>query len=151
MQKLNFFECYVEDEETGCWNWTAGKQSMGYGMMTVKGKRMLAHRYSYELAHTNKIPKGMFVLHKCDNPACVNPDHLFLGTQKDNIRDCIKKNRHSPPPHIGQAHRKLTEKQVIKIKKLLSQGLSRRKIAKLFPVTSATIDKIADNKMWVRL
>lgn len=79
-------------EEDGCWNWIWNTID-GYGRTLVKDKSLLAHRVSYEL-HIGEIPDGIYVLHKCDNPGCVNPDHLFLGTNTDNMRDMVNKSRH---------------------------------------------------------
>lgn len=77
-----------------CWAWSGAKQRRGYGCMeTTKGVNRSAHRVSWEL-HFGEIPKGMCVLHKCDNPECTRPDHLFLGTLKDNTKDMISKGRH---------------------------------------------------------
>ena len=82
-----------EIKEDGCWNWERSIRSkLPYGSIRLNGKHLVAHRYSWELSN-GKIPYGIYVLHKCDNPSCVNPDHLFLGTQGDNNRDCIEKNR----------------------------------------------------------
>jgi len=91
------FWAKVAKTEDGCWNWTASKRHKGYGAFCyyrddgtlVQGR---AHRYSWEI-HNGDIPDGMFVLHSCDNPACVNPDHLFLGTNQDNVDDMMRKGR----------------------------------------------------------
>lgn len=78
-----------------CWVWTGGKAFWGYGQIWYKGKSVKTHRISWIL-HFGEPEKGKFILHKCDNPPCVNPDHLFLGTAKDNIDDCIRKGRFKP-------------------------------------------------------
>ena len=92
-----FHEKYVVVPFSGCWLWTASTMSRGgYGKMTVEqGEQQCtgAHRVSWML-HKGEIPKGMWVLHRCDVPACVNPDHLFLGDVVDNNRDAIEKGRH---------------------------------------------------------
>jgi hypothetical protein len=79
-------------DSNGCWNYTAYKNDLGYGRLRSNGKQVLAHRLSYESFH-GALPKELLVCHKCDNPSCVNPDHLFLGTNTDNIRDSINKGR----------------------------------------------------------
>jgi hypothetical protein len=76
-----------------CWKWTAGKHNAGYGVFWEKGRFYKAHRWSWE-RERGPIPDGLNLLHKCDNPACVRPDHLFLGTQKDNVNDMVSKGRH---------------------------------------------------------
>ena len=81
--------------ETGCWIWKMSVDRVGYGHEWVGGKLRQAHRVSYE-THIGPIPHGMKVLHKCDVRACINPSHLFLGTQKENIQDCKKKGRIRP-------------------------------------------------------
>lgn len=83
-----------------CWEWQAGKSNKGYGRLWVNGDNVNAHVFSYEL-HNGPIPRGLFVLHKCDNRRCVNPNHLFLGTQQDNIDDMRAKGRESYPGHSG--------------------------------------------------
>lgn len=75
-----------------CWEWQ-GPTNHGYGYIRIDGPKRYMHRFSWEL-HNGEITDGLFVLHKCDNPSCVNPDHLFLGTQRDNVYDCIAKGRH---------------------------------------------------------
>ena len=81
------------DKTESCWLWTASRQSFGYGtFMLTKGKFTRAHRFSWEL-HNGPVPKGLFVLHRCDVPSCINPDHLYLGTDRDNARDRRERGR----------------------------------------------------------
>lgn len=81
----------------GCWLWTGSTRWFGHGALHVNGRRTLTHRYSWTLAN-GPIPDGQSVLHRCDTPACVRPDHLFLGTQTDNVADMVQKNRQARGP-----------------------------------------------------
>lgn len=91
----------VEKQKTGkrCWIWQ-GRKSGEYGHFEINGKAMYVHRFSYEL-HNGPIPKGLFVCHACDNPPCVNPKHLWLGTHRENIQDWVKKGRISRKERRG--------------------------------------------------
>lgn len=87
---------YIPVPEAGCWLWTGPWCDSGYGRVARHGKEITrAHRMFYTV-HKGEIPKGLFVCHKCDTPACVNPDHLFLGTARDNVQDMIRKGRNRP-------------------------------------------------------
>lgn len=81
------------NEQTDCWEWQGGTNNIGYGMIRDDKRMRTTHRVSYEEHNNTKIPKYMCVCHSCDNPLCVNPQHLWLGTRKDNIQDMIKKGR----------------------------------------------------------
>lgn len=83
---------YIKIENNGCWNWIGWKDRKGYGQAHFQSKRFFSHRLSW-IFYKGEIPIGLYVCHKCDNPSCCNPDHLFLGTQKDNIQDMMKKGR----------------------------------------------------------
>lgn len=85
-QKIN------QDAQTGCWIWTGWRCSSGYGEININGKKLRAHRVMFEQRY-GPIPPGLFICHHCDNPPCCNPDHLFLGTAKDNSADMVRKGR----------------------------------------------------------
>lgn len=92
MDEVSFFGNIKKNKKTGCWNWTRVKNSDGYGCVWWKGKLWLSHRLAFELK-VKPIPPGQFVCHICDHRDCINPDHLFLGTNTDNMRDCSAKGR----------------------------------------------------------
>jgi hypothetical protein len=135
--------------------WQACRDPNGYGQIRLtKGICHYTHRISWELSF-GKIPRGKLVCHHCDNPPCVRPDHLFLGTHKDNIQDMIRKGRHKSPRIIlrGSANKnsKLTEADVQSIRKLIGQGKTHRLLAKLFHVGKSTITRIKNNKTWLHV
>lgn len=132
--------------DNDCWEWTANRRN-GYGRFKVDGRLLTAHRVSYEL-FVGEIPKGMLVLHKCDNCGCVNPQHLWLGTQEDNVNDMMGKGRHNTlrGDDIGTAN--LTVEQVIQIKKMLKTLRNRQIVAEKFGVTRTCIRYIDTGQTW---
>ncbi len=138
------------DEPDKCWNWQRRKFK-GYGMVRAEyiGKRetfrMAAHRFSF-LHFKGEIPKGMSVCHKCDNPACVNPEHLFLGTHKQNFEDAANKKRMAH----GERHyrTKLQIADVINIRERFSLGEQIKKIALSFNLRASTISGIVHRRTW---
>ena len=134
----------------GCWNWTGGKFSEGYGAIWIQGKQKRAHRISWEI-HNGKIPKGLLICHSCDNPACVRPIHLFLGTNKDNMQDKAKKGRNVDQWGVKNHAHKLTENQVRTIRELGKTGnLLHRKIGELFNISQPTVTMIINRQRWNR-
>ncbi len=129
------------DDNTGCWEWTASSMSEGYGQFNINGSMLLAHRVSFEI-HKGYIPEGLYVLHSCDNRLCVNPDHLWLGTQKENIADMVGKGR-----HIGD--RKLTEEDVEVIRYLFdTKQMLQKDLAIAFGISATQTHMIVRRKNW---
>ena len=95
----------VDKTET-CWNWIGSKCNVGYGQFTKNSKHILAHRYSFELHNHRAIQDRMFILHSCDNPSCVNPEHLREGTAQENTDDMMIKGRHNGYKKINQERSK---------------------------------------------
>lgn len=170
-----FFSGIKKDSTTGCWEWSGTKNNHGYGMMGVCTDAILVHRYSW-MHHYGEIPDGLIVCHKCDNPPCANPEHLFLGTHKDNVHDKILKGRDintrnalkstnalktkntlrakgvlkvkDPSKARSRSDTKLTPEQVKEIKFLLRGGVKQAHVAKQFSVSRTTIMFINQGKTW---
>jgi len=136
------------DKSGDCWEWIAGKSIDGYGKIFVEGESALAHRVSWNL-HNGAIPKGLYVCHKCDNPGCINPDHLFLGTHADNMADMMSKGRCHKQRGETHGKAKLTQGNVDEIKKLLSFGnLRHHVIGSMYGVGDNAISKINLGATW---
>jgi hypothetical protein len=165
--KFCSFKCFLKERDktpeirfwsrvkktSGCWEWQGCKNDKGYGQFRVNKILIYAHRFSYEL-HKGKIPRGKFVCHHCDNPACVNPNHLFCGTNSDNIQDSIKKGRFHYNDSKGSknAASKLNEKQVKEIRKLfINKTETYKEIAKRYGVEQSTIGLILRGKTWTHV
>lgn len=138
----------IEKQENGCWTWKGAKLTNGYGAFSVGTKRISAHRFSWKI-HYGDIPAGHVVCHKCDNPPCVNPEHLFIGTNAENQHDKATKGRSARGEKNPKS--KLTEKDVFRIRELIDEGLSSRRIAEVFGVRHAAILTIKNGKNWAWL
>lgn len=148
--KERFEDKFESITESGCWIWTAYSLPNGYGRFGLNGKTELAHRAAYML-YKGRIPEGMCVCHTCDTPACVNPDHLFLGTHVDNMQDCKSKGRLTKGDTKGEINgkSKLTEKSVLEIRDLLNNSpYSQVEISKIYGVFYTAISKIKYRQTW---
>lgn len=144
--KAEAFAARHQVKDSGCWEWTGRRDDDGYGILTWRGKNLRAHRLSIELATGQQVAIDKVVCHRCDNPPCVNPVHLFVGTVKDNANDAKSKMRHYVGTKNGRA--KLTEEQVAFI---LKSPLNGQQLANQFGVTRATINAIRRGLSWVHL
>ena len=146
----------IREELGQCWVWTARMHPSGYGSFKFDKKRMNAHRVSWSLTFSH--PKDRDVLHRCDNRACVRPEHLFLGTQQDNVADMMAKGRHRKPApgrhryvtHLGKEHgmAKLEDNDVREIRLTASVGATNRGQARLYGVSGRTIKRIVQLENW---
>jgi hypothetical protein len=140
------------DKETGlCWLWLGSKNQDGYGRFSMNRKNVLAHRVSYQI-YNGEIPTGMIVIHSCDNRGCVNPQHLRLGTQRENVFDMVSKGRNGD--HSGEkcGMSKLTWYDVNQIRLMSASGsYISEEIGKKFNVCGSTIRRIIRNETWKML
>lgn len=147
--KLSLHEAFWRYATAGdpntCWVWEKAPSGFGYGVVCFRQAKLPAHRVSYELHH-GPIPDGMLVCHRCDNPACVNPAHLFLGTDADNFADMNAKGRRAHGERSSSA--KLTEQDVIEIREMRKFGLLYKEIAVLYGVDRETIGSIVRMDTW---
>lgn len=141
MNEIDRFEAKFSKGD-GCWNWNAAKGSKGYGHFWLRGRPRPASQASY-LLYCGPIEDGLFVLHRCDNRLCVNPDHLFLGTVQDNTADMVSKNRQAKGE--ASAHAKLTEKQVRQIRE---DSRSQRKIGEAYGISHTQVGQIKAGTSW---
>lgn len=132
-----------KEAPNGCWEWTGARYVKGYGMLRVNGQCKQAHRLIMG------EPEGLKVLHHCDNPCCVNPDHLYIGTASDNMRDMYRRNRSGERPK-GEKHHsaRLNWQKVREIRKLALSGVRNTVLAEQFGVSKVMVGKIVRNLSW---
>jgi len=139
------------DQKTLCWNWVRTKDKNGYGLIGIgRGPQKRAARVSYS-EFVGIIPDGMLVCHKCDNPACVNPIHLFIGTPRDNTQDMIRKGRRFTTKGEGHHKSKLKDDEVLQIRRLFSYGLALKEIASAYGICFQQVSSIGNLKSWKHL
>lgn len=134
------------DKSGECWEWTGAKNHYGYGKFSVRRcVWVFAHRVAWEITN-GEIPAGRFVCHRCDNPACVRPDHLFLGTAQDNSTDAKVKQRSKSASHLG---RRLTREEVEQMRSLYQGGeCSQQQLARRFGVSQGLVSAIVRGRLY---
>lgn len=147
-----FEEKFVRGRGDECWEWIAHKNNDGYGCFGFDGKVEGAHRIAYQL-YVGEIPEGLCVCHRCDNPSCVRPDHLFLGTQADNMHDRDNKGRGVFPDNSGenQWRSKFTNENVKTIRILHANGARNVDLAKQFGGSPQNISRIVCGRRWTKI
>lgn len=135
------------EDEDDCHYWMGGKAKDGYGHFWFNGRTIKAHRFAFFI-HTGIDPGELLILHSCDHPDCINPFHLFDGTNEDNMRDKMEKGRHVIV--LGESHgrSKLTESDILEIRNLNKEGYSKKTIAKEFGVKERLIYRIVKKELW---
>ena len=138
----------VDKKSFGCWEWTAHLDKRGYGRFGVSdGKGIGAHRYSYAL-HNGAFKKALYVCHKCDNPKCVNPEHLFLGTHQDNMDDMVRKGRQRSLKGEESPSCKISQETA---QAVLDSELTYSQTAEKFGMTKSSVAAIKARRMWKHL
>jgi hypothetical protein len=139
---------WLRVEKTGdCWLWSGCLDTSGYGNIRVRGKVLRCHRVAWELTH-GTVPPGLHVLHRCDVRRCLNPAHLFLGTNADNVADKKAKGRVGAKRGEEQPSAKLTENDVRSIRWLVETGTSQRAVAGAFEVSKSQVSRIVHGERW---
>ncbi len=146
MNYVERFKTKVKIEEGSCHEWVGTKFSTGYGAFWLDGQNRGAHRVAWEMKN-GKIPDDLFVCHTCDNPGCINTDHMFLGTILDNNKDKLMKQRHARGE--TQAASKLKEEDVLAIREIYALGgITQTQLGKRFGVGHTTVSYVVNKKAW---
>lgn len=135
------------DKADSCWKWSGARNRDGYGFVRRQESFYLAHRWAWTITY-GPIPKGMGVLHRCDNPPCVNPSHLFLGDPKANAADRASKGRNAKNAGERHGQAKLNLRSVGEIRGMYSRGATCRELAALFRISKSQIHNVVTGKRW---
>lgn len=141
-------ECYKGLD--ACWLWSGNLAPDGYGKTKVGDKYLSAHRLSWFI-HRGEIPEGKILMHLCDNRACVNPDHLKLGTTQENTADSVRKGRRKPAVGAQLPHSKLNESSVRAIRDAARRGVPQAQIAQTFGLCQQAVHKVVARKTWAHV
>ena len=144
-----FWKKVDKKSDSECWNWLAAKDRRGYGRFSIDYKMVLAHRFSLEVSLGEKIEDGLFALHSCDNPSCVNPAHLREGTAADNMDDAIERGRQKAKKGSENPNAKITEQDVVEIRRLYATSeMPGTKLAEKYGISQANVYEIIHRTAW---
>ncbi len=138
---------HIKISESGCWDWKGSRHPKGYGQVYLYGDKYKTHRLAYEIVH-GEITNDMCVCHKCDNPSCCKPGHLFLGTNYENVQDSTKKRRRVKQYGELNHNAILTKKEVLEIREKYKKGMSRSDLSFIFDVSKPSIYNITTYRSW---
>jgi hypothetical protein len=144
--KETFYKNVIK-QSNGCWEWQKSLHTFGYGVTSYKNKYWGAHRLS--LVFEGIDPTGYYVCHSCDNPKCVNPAHLFLGTHNDNMKDMRKKNRDPKGSQCNKSN--LTDQDILDIRQAKENGVTGIELSKKYKVSAPSIYNICNKKTWTHI
>lgn len=149
-QLERFHSSYSVSQDTGCWEWKLALSLDGYGRCYFDGVSVRAHRLSYQI-HYGEFPRHFLVLHKCDNARCVNPAHLELGDQKENMKHKKERNRAKGINRgSNNGSSKLSSKDVEDILSLIGSGLKQHQVAKMYGITQGHVSRIKSGERWLK-
>ena len=145
-----FNKSFHKNEETGCWDWTGTSNNAGYPLFSYKGRMVSASKTAYKLNYEEDIPGGHVVSHTCDNVKCVNPDHIYVTSRSDLVKDLYKSGKMKAPEQKGadNPNAKLSEEDVREIRRKKEEGITHEELAKEYGVTKTTISQIYNRKLW---
>lgn len=151
----DFFERYADRINRrgpeDCWEWTGARITAGYGHSHRDGQHFYAHRAAFECAHGEGAATGLVVRHRCDNPPCCNPDHLEKGTVADNVHDMQERGRSNPPSGARSSKAKLTDADVVEMRRLAAAGMPIARIVELYPLKHNTVAMAVRAETWSHL
>jgi len=147
-----FHSKYIQRGVDECWEWVANKDSHGYGCIKINNKTRGAHRVMYELVNQVALVHKEFVCHSCDNPACVNPAHLFIGTHTENMKDMVNKGRSYKPKGESNSNSKVTEEDVLTMREMYSTGnYTQAELCDRYPIKKSQMSNILRGDNWREL
>jgi hypothetical protein len=150
--KERFFKYIDKDSKHGCWNWIGNKRGKygGFSIGPRENGTILAHRFSWAMHNNKEIPKGMVVMHLCDNPLCVNPSHLSVGTYMENTHDMLKKGRHTYIAHVGEKNGKSVLNEKI-VREIRQSNMNHAELGRFYGVATSTIRGVRSGRTWVHV